>query len=162
MILQPLSLEDMEQIRIWRNQVPETLRTPFMLTREQQEQYYVDVICDRKSTTRYWGLWVEKESERYGPRETFIGYGGIENIEWENRIGEISVLIAPEYRGQGYGKEAVYRFLDQAFGYMGLMAVHGECYTCSPAIGFWEKLIDQWEHGFKTELPCRKYWESKL
>ncbi|MHC4464579.1 MAG: hypothetical protein ACYS30_24585 [Planctomycetota bacterium] len=29
------------------------------------------------------------------------GMGGITNIQWENRLGEISLLIRPESRGKG-------------------------------------------------------------
>jgi len=89
-----------------------------MLTKEQQQDYYRNVICDRRGTTRYWGLHdldivtfremlgdPEKGKVRTQFGNSLIGYGGIENIEWENRHGEISIIIAPEYRGStGYGE----------------------------------------------------------
>lgn len=147
MTLAPLSHYDMEQVRLWRNLVPETLRTPFMLTEEQQRDYYDKVICDRRGNTRYWGLWTQAG---------FVGYGGIESIEWENRQGEISLLIGPDYRGKGYGREAVRLFLEQAFEDMNLHAVHGECYYSSPAVDFWKKLIEHYR-GHCVDLPHRKY-----
>jgi RimJ/RimL family protein N-acetyltransferase len=174
MTLRPLSLEDMEPIRQWRNASLETLRTPFPLTREQQEEWYRTVICDRRGTTRYWGLYSQTNLQHYsidedtsgpsnshlhGSRVNLIGYGGIENIQYENRLGEISILIAPEYRGKGYGTEAVELFLRQAFKHLNLANVWGECYTCSPAVRFWERLIAK--HGaFSCRIPARKYWEG--
>lgn len=155
MILKPLSITDMEQVRIWRNEVPETLRTPYMLTYEQQEKYYQEVICDRGGTTRYWGFWDDIKE----PFESFVGYGGIENIQWENRIGEISVLINPLYRGAGLGREAVKLIFCQAFKILNLNAIWGECYLSSPAVKFWEKLIAEYR-AFSVELPHRKYWNG--
>jgi RimJ/RimL family protein N-acetyltransferase len=164
MQFKPLSLADMEQIRQWRNEVPETLRTPFLLTQEQQEDYYRITICDRRSTTRYWGFWDQVRGPDVATPpyshptevEAFIGYGGIENIEWENRCGEISVLIAPDFRGKGYGEEAVGEILRRAFCELNLENVHGECYYSSPAEKFWEKLILKYM-AYKTMLPSRKF-----
>jgi RimJ/RimL family protein N-acetyltransferase len=162
MTLRPLELADMEPIRQWRNASLETLRTPFPLTREQQEDWYRSVICDRRGTTRYWGLELKGhvagdlliDEDKY-----LVGYGGIENIQHENRLGEISILIAPEYRGKGYGMEAVELFLHRAFKQLNLANIWGECYTCSPAVRFWERLIAKWG-AFSCRIPARKYWEG--
>lgn len=142
---------DMEVVRRWRNEVPETLRTPFMLTEEQQERYYYDVICNRDSRTRYLGLWSDDSTN-----PAFLGYGGIENIEWENSRGEISVLIAPKYRGQSFGRVAVEQFLIEAFNFIGLNTVWGEVYRCGH-YKFWERLIEKYQ-GFSVWLPEMKYF----
>ena len=165
--LDALTAKDMEQVRIWRAGVPETLRTPYMLTAEMQRDYYERVICNRDSRTRYWALREhvkERRSELANGNtlvtggNVFIGYGGIENIEWENGCGEISLLIRPELRGKGYGKQAVALILQQAFDNMRLVTVHGECYKCGPW-GFWQKMIAA--RGEKSaELPCRKYHDG--
>lgn len=176
MTLRPLSLSDMEAIRQWRNEVPETLRTPFELTAEQQEDWYRNVICDRRSTTRYWGIWnvVDLTGQKREFKEPsyylfkqgaeadwrLIGYGGIENIQWENRLGEISLLIAPEQRGNGLGAAAVEEILRRAFGRLNLYGVWGECYTCSSAVRFWERQVKKWG-GSSVVLPGhRKYWQG--
>ena len=175
--LRPLSEQDMETVRVWRLSCPETLRTPDMLTAEMQQQYYKDVICNRESHTRYWGLW---DSLRELPSrcpgdfrqtETFIGMGGLENIHSENGNAEISLLIGPEYRKQGYGREAVKLFLGQAFNAMGLHSVYGECYECGPW-RFWDGLmlygyrngrpdgIDDYTDHYQF-LPDRKFWNGQ-
>jgi len=152
MILKPLCLDDMELIRDWRNGIPETLRTPYMLTEEMQEDYYRDVICDRNSNTRYWAFCLKGEC-------MVMGYGGIENIRWENRQGEISILIAPDYRGKGYGAEGVELILNQAFMYMNLDRIYGECFHSSVAVEFWIKMVAEYR-GFQTSLPDRKYFNG--
>ena len=170
----PLTPENMEQVRLWRNLAPETLRTPFLLTAEQQQQYYRDVICDRRSTTRYWGFWdteIEYDYKEYrvhdmipspkGQKNMFVGYGGLENIQWENRLAEISILIGPEFRGQGYGAEAVEAILRRGFCELNLENIWGECYYCSPAPAFWKRLVERF-HGTWVDSPGpRKFWDGK-
>jgi RimJ/RimL family protein N-acetyltransferase len=159
-----LSKTDMETIRNWRHEFMETLRTPYLLTAEQQAAYYESVICNRLSTTRYWGFWSEKEEfdddDLPTLRGQLIGYGGIENIQWENRLGEISVLIAPKQQGKGYGRQAVEGILLRAFGLLNLDNVYGECYQSSGAVPFWEKLVRE-KHGYTTLLPNRKFWNGE-
>jgi RimJ/RimL family protein N-acetyltransferase len=164
MILEPLTREDAEQIRIWRNdpRVRSTLRTPYMLTKEQQQDWYDKEIANRESHTRYWAL-VEYDNVAVPGtiawnKRVLMGYGGIENISWENRIGELSVLIDPDKWHQGLGTEAVGLFLDQAFNYLNLIAVHGECYFCA-AVKFWQKMVKK-HQGTSAYLPCRKYWNG--
>jgi RimJ/RimL family protein N-acetyltransferase len=147
--LKPLSKDHIEIIREWRHGVPETLRTPYFLTKEMQEDYYNEIICNRDSKTRYFEFWDDNK---------FIGYGGIENIQWENRIGELSVLVNPEHRGQGYGLKCVQSILKQAFDFMNLETVYGECYL-SGAYQFWEIVVAKYNAYF-TILPKRKYYNG--
>ena len=172
MELRPLTSADMEQVRVWRHQVPESLRTPYMLTAEMQQDYYRDVICNRDSTTRYWGLWEWNSGEyalvqsdhcttTYKGAWQFIGYGGIENISNENGNGEISLLIGPDYRGNGYGKQAVGLFLDQAFNHLRLEHVYGECYECGPW-EFWREMVIKYDTDWQSVwLPARKYYKGE-
>lgn len=148
--LRPLSRDDAETIREWRLDFPETLRTALMLNADQQQDWYTREIEDRRSTTRYWALYV---------LDTLVGYGGIENISWENRQGEISVLIGKKHQGHGYGKAAVDLFLNQAFNYLNLDIVYGEVYTCGN-VGFWQKICAEKE-AFNTMVPGRKFFAGK-
>lgn len=133
----------------WRAKVPETLRTVRAVTPDEQRDWYFEQIGNRESHTRYWGLHEDGK---------FVGYGGIEHIEWENRRGELSVLIDPALHHKGYGRRAVRLFLWEAFETFNLEHVWGECYTCG-AVGFWEKIIKEYG-AFATMLPARKYWKG--
>lgn len=165
MKLKELTLENCEQVRQWRNECLETLRTPFPLTKEMQEQFYHDVVCNRNARARYWGVWVKKEGNiGYGKFEydEFIGMIGLENIEWENRRAEISIILGPDFRGKHYGGKAVDMLLEQGFIYLNLENIWGECYECNPLLYFWTKLISKYDHvnSFKW-LDCTKYYQGK-
>ena len=154
--LKLLSKEGAEQIRIWRNQRLDTLRTPYPLTKEQQEDWYTNTVCNRQANARWFGIHKTDSSV-----DNLIGYTGIENISWENRIGEISLLISPSNQECGYGWEAADKILQYAFNSLNLNCVFGECYESNEnAVRFWRKITEQRE-GYTTALPCRKYINGK-
>jgi len=148
---------DIQQARIWRNNCLESLRTSYPLTYEQQEDFYNKVVCDRKANSYYWSIYQE-EKDVLG---VLIGFGGIQNIEWENSHGEISLIMHPECRGRGLGEEAVNLLLDQGFNYLGLETIWGECYLCSPAIKFWTTLTKK-NTWYSTILINRKFWKEQF
>ena len=153
MILKELTREDCEHAREWRNQCLETLRTPYALTEEMQSEFYDNVICDRNSPHRYWGV--------HDKNDVLIGLGGITYIQWENSIGEISLILDPEKRGNGLGTSAVDELLKKAFKQIGLKTVFGECYTCNKAgVEFWIKIRDKYK-GTSVMLPNRKLWDGR-
>ena len=169
MQLKVLSYPDIEQVRLWRNETLAMNRTPFLLTREQQERFYHDVICNKLNNSRYWGVWEAQdktlpydwnpdENPEHELRNAFIAMVGIENIQWENRIGEIGLLMNPEYVHMA--KEAIDLILCQAFNYLNLENVYGECYICSPYIEIWQEIAVKY-NAVCCRLPGRKYWEGK-
>lgn len=157
--LRALCLDDMELVRQWRNGCLESLRTPFLFTREMQETFYRDVVCSRKADARYWGIWTDCGDLQ--PEKQclhLIGMGGLENIQRENSNAEISLILAPEYRGKGMAEQAVELLLHEAFQNMNLKTVYGEVYRCNNAgVAFWEKIAAKYTAD-KTELPNRKFW----
>lgn len=151
MILRALEIEDMEPIRKWRNSALATLRTAFPLTREQQEEWYRNEVCNRASRSRFWAI---------TDGMALAGYGGIENIQWENGIGEISLLISPDYQGRGFGMRAARAILNTAFLTLGLHTVFAECYLNNPAVKFWRKVFKEYD-GDEVTLPNRRYSEGR-
>jgi len=147
------SIQDFERARIWRNKMPGVLRTPYLLTKEQQEHFYQNVVCDRNSRLRFWSLRNDNNS--------LIGLAGLINIEWENGLAEISLIFDPDCIGKGYGPHAVQLLLAEGFNNLGLATIYGECYECNPAVGFWEHMVEKYG-GYSTKLPRRKRWEGKL
>ena len=149
--LEPITQWGFELARKWRNDVLGTLRTPFPLTVEQQEAFYQS-LQNRDSPNRYWVV----GSEYSG----CVGLVGLTNIEWYNGCAEISLIISPNERGKGIGKETVRLVLEQAFMYMRLHQVYGEVYFSNPGIDFWRRVVDNYG-GYSTVLPDRKWWDGK-
>jgi len=59
-----------------------------------------------------------------------IGTIGLQNIDFRHRRAEYGrFLIAEEYRGKGYGKDALLTLLNFAFTMLGLHKVYGEILT---------------------------------
>lgn len=140
-----LSLEDIEQVRQWRNQQLSMLRTSFPLTKEMQADFYHNVVCNRQANSRYWGIW----------EDDFIGMAGIENIQWENRLGEISLILDPEY--QDRAEQALRLILNEGFNDLNLENIYTEVYCCSPHFDFW---MTNELNADKVVLPKRKYWDG--
>lgn len=151
--LDALTAEQCEQVRGWRNRDLGGLRTPFPLTREQQADFYTRVVCDRRATDRYWAV--------LDAHDTFLGMGGLTGIDWGNVAAEISLLLDPEFRGQGYGAGAVGLLLAEAFGRTSLWTVWGECYESNPAIDFWRRTVALYR-GTAVMVPRRKFWDGRL
>lgn len=153
MELKVLSLTDVEQVRQWRNEQAEMLRTPFPLAKEQQEAFYRNVICNRQSNARYWGIWVD---------EKLVGMAGLENIQHENRLAEISLLLNPNHLIKLY--EALRLILYEGFMNMNLENIYTEVYLCNPNVNIWVSAYVQFkEHECKLPpvLPNRKYWNGQ-
>jgi len=87
--------------------------------------------------------------------------GGLTNIQWENRLAEISLIIGPKHRKKGSGTEAVDLLFDEAFNRMGLKTVFGECYKTNTNLGFWEHIVEKYK-GYSTTLPNRKFWNKEF
>lgn len=165
MKLDALTKEQCEQVRIWRNAEMEVWRTPFMLTEGMQAEFYYDRVGNRSSPHRYWAIvrTIEDEIKGVVPETGFLGMGGITYIQWENRIGEITLIIDPKLRKDGLGEKAVDLLLDQAFNHLNLQTVFGEVYGCNvDGWEFWKKLANrEWDtHGCWTVIPHRKYWSG--
>jgi RimJ/RimL family protein N-acetyltransferase len=163
MKLKVLSLADLEQVRLWRNESLSALRTPFLLTAEMQEKFYRDVICSRQAGARYWGVWKQPPVTRgivVFDDERLVGMCGLENISWENHRAEISIILNPEHQGKGHGEKAVGLLLDQGFNYLNLDNIWGECYTCNPAVDFWGKVTKKYKGSWVT-IPNTKYYSGK-
>ena len=159
-VLTPLSLADLKHVRSWRNDpaVRGTLRTPFMLTEEQMAEFYREVVCDRRSPHRYWGI---HEGHPVDGAGSLVAMVGLTNIEWENGLAEISLIVHPMRRDHGLGATVVDLALEEAFHRLGLKTVWGECYKNNPAVAFWERITARYG-GVAITIPRRKFWDGQL
>jgi RimJ/RimL family protein N-acetyltransferase len=156
--LEPLDAVYMDTIREWRNNTSGVLRTTLLLTYEQQEDFYKKIVCNRNSNCRYFAI---KKTIRNNCAEiSLIGMCGLENIEWENGLAEISLILGPNYVGKGYGKESLFLILNEGFNVLRLNTIYGECYYSNPNLGFWRKQIKKY-NGYDCQLLDRKYFKGK-
>lgn len=83
--------EDIYLIKIWRNSQMDVLRQKKILTDQDQQQYYLNIIAPA-----YNELHPEQILFSYLFDNKCIGYGGLTNIDWESRRAEMSFLDATE------------------------------------------------------------------
>jgi RimJ/RimL family protein N-acetyltransferase len=141
MNLAPLEPEDAELARQWRNERLDALRTPYPLTYEDQQRWY---------SNREGRWWAVKDNST-------IGYGGIQHIQWENRLGELSLLMRPESDwGRG---EALDLILIEAFSALGLFTVYAEVYLCNHDIEWWAAAAGL-RGASRVILPNRKFYQG--
>lgn len=145
-----LNKDQCEIVRKWRNADISFLRTPFLLTKEMQENFYEKIICDRNSEHKYWAI-IDKK---------FIGMAGLTNISHYNKNAEISIIIDPKKKSKKKGEEALLLLLNLGFNELNLENIYGECYFCNPAIKFWKRIIEKYILNY-TWLPFRKYYNGE-
>lgn len=161
MELKALTLSDMEPIRQWRNEQLEMLRTSFPLTQEMQEQFYHEVISNRNANARFWGIWIQKEYKHLNTIvDILIGMVGIENIQWENRLGEISLILDTEYINEQMLETSLKLILEQGFNYLNLDNIFTEVYPTNKMYNEWMDFAKDFKADIMI-LPNRKYWEGK-
>jgi RimJ/RimL family protein N-acetyltransferase len=84
----PLREEDMELIRIWRNEQMYHLRQNAELTVQHQKKYFDDIIL---------ALFEQDKPNQilfsFFEKEVFVGYGGLVHVNWSDKNAEISFLI---------------------------------------------------------------------
>ncbi len=106
-VVSPIRMEDMEDIRVWRNAQMDVLRQKRELTVEDQKKYFNNVVLP---------LFELKEPEQllfsFFKNTEFIGYGGLVHLSWIDRRAEMSFLVHPErYADQTTYGEDWYNFI---------------------------------------------------
>ena len=160
MELAELTKEQCEIVRQWRNQDISIYKTSFLLTKEMQEKFYEDVICNRNSDCRFWG--VHNDCGDLQPEKEclhFVGMVGLTSISLENRNAELSIVIDRGLRKQSLGEKALNLLLGKGFNELNLDNIYGECYWSNSAIKFWNKMILKY-NAKEVTLPARKYWDG--
>lgn len=130
---QPLTLEECQLVREWRNdpKVLPMLRTGYK-TEEEQVRFYLDVICGPESEHRYYAI----EDEHL-----FVGMGGLTYLGRVPGEGEISLIVGPMFRSKGIGEQAVRGLVDEGFSALSLSRVIGQCYAANPAREWWASVV---------------------
>ena len=149
----PLRREDIQALRVFRNEQIDVLRQAEPISEEQQERWYEEQVVPTQGEPRPPQVLVSILE----PGGEFIGYGGLTNVRWEHRRAEVSFLVDPTRAAD----EGVYRrdmraFLDHlaglAFGEHGMNRLFAETWA------FREFHISVLEDaGFKYEGRMREH-----
>lgn len=98
----PIRHEDRYDIMKWRNEQIYHLRQNELLTKEQQDNYFNDVVAS---------LFEQEQPQQilfsYLKNDECIGYGGLVHINWKDRNAEISFLINTELEKNEFEKHWV-------------------------------------------------------
>jgi RimJ/RimL family protein N-acetyltransferase len=97
---------------------------PSWLSNEQVTHHlYRGTFPENRSSDKF--IFKEVEFEFFDPVGiTIIGYGGIHEINWISRSGELRILIgSPEFWNKGFGKAAIIKMLGYAFSALNLNRV---------------------------------------
>lgn len=86
----PLRNQDMESIRLWRNEQMDVLRQQAPIKPEEQKQYYNNVIIPSFGDPQ-----PKQILFSFLQNNLCIGYGGLVHIDWVSRRAEISFLVDP-------------------------------------------------------------------
>jgi len=89
--IRPIALEDIEQIRLWRNKQLDVLRQKKIITSSEQIFYYKNVLFPTFNQE-----FPDQIIFSYFKDNFLIGYGGLVHISWENKRSEMSFLLNPE------------------------------------------------------------------
>lgn len=95
----PIRFEDRFEIMNWRNQQIYHLRQSKILTIEDQNQYFKNVISklfEQENPNQILFSFLENN--------VLIGYGGLVHLDWKKKSGEISFLISTDLESKFFEK----------------------------------------------------------
>jgi UDP-4-amino-4,6-dideoxy-N-acetyl-beta-L-altrosamine N-acetyltransferase len=136
-----------ETLMKWRNspEIYKWCRQNDLLTEENHNNWFKNHQTDSKIKMY---LIRTKDS-------TPVGVCGLTDIDLINLRAEFSLYIAPEYQGNGLGKDALKLLLWHSFKSYPLNIIWGETFATNPAINAFEDI------GFKKEGVRRDfYWRD--
>ena len=93
----PIRYEDRLEIMRWRNEQIYHLRQKDLLTEEQQDKYFSEVVAklfDKEYPDQILFSYLENDK--------CIGYGGLVHIDWYSKNAEISFIIDPELEKESF------------------------------------------------------------
>jgi RimJ/RimL family protein N-acetyltransferase len=86
------------------------------------------------------------------PYSARIGTVGLTSIDYVNRRAEFSIVLASEYKGAGFGRDALLSLLGHGFLDLGMNVIWGEVFETNPAL---DKFLSL---GFKLEGKRRDFY----
>jgi RimJ/RimL family protein N-acetyltransferase len=147
---------DIEFLRLWRNQQRKILRQSSIISKNEQKKYFKWLYknCCLKKKPNILILVIRKN-------KNLIGYGGLSNISWEDKRGEISFLVDPKIAK----KDSLYKYYHKfffhnisimAFKFLKLKKIYTDTFS------YRNKHIELLEeNGFKKEGILKNHYIKK-
>ena len=118
--LKPISKDDIETLRVWRNKYGSDFFTSDTITKQQQRAWYQHYQDNYGKDFMY--IIVLKDG-------TPVGTIALYNVEMGDRTAEIGrILLAESFRSQGYMEEALKLLIDEAFNKIRIWKLRLSCY----------------------------------
>lgn len=161
--LVPLREQDLESIRIWRNDQIEILRQKLPITPEQQIKYFNEIIAPSfklENPTQILFSFLENSQ--------CIGYGGLTHIDWEARHAEVSFLLNPIFTKNPLHYQKIFSYFLQllfrvSFDNLGLHRLFTETYAYrTDHIAVLEASGFKYEGRMRDHLFKRGKWEDSI
>lgn len=143
--LRPLERDDLRQLRDWRNhpEIRSRTREYRLLNLENQEDWFASLTHDRST------IMLGIELPLAG---TLIGVCGLTYIDWRDQRSEVSLYLAPDQQGKGYGTDALQTLTGYAFTILNLHKLTAEIYSFNEAsLNLFQKC------GFTEEGRLRRH-----
>ena len=90
--IENIKKNEIEQIRIWRNDSIKFLRQNRKISKKEQILYFKKNIYEQTLSKRPKQILFAFKKDNI-----LIGYGGLVHISWENKNAELSLLLDPKY-----------------------------------------------------------------
>lgn len=126
-VLAPLEQVPMYKLFEWRNdyRVWRFCRQYDLLSWGQHEAWAEGIKLDPK--VKMYAI------QQKSGLEKNVGVCGLTNLDLVNRNAEFSLYIAPDFRREGHGKEALKLLISHGFNAYGLQVIWGESFEHNPA-----------------------------
>jgi RimJ/RimL family protein N-acetyltransferase len=150
--IKPVQENDIEKIRLWRNNQMNILRQETKISAKQQRKYYKDNIWPKMGDIEPDIILVSLFL-----KEKMIGYGGLVNISWKHKRAEVSFLCSyKRLLNNQFYKEDFSNFLCLikyiSFSELGLNRLYSETYDIRN-----EHISILEANGFEKEGIWRKH-----
>lgn len=141
-ILEEIDPANVEQLRQWRNDpsIRKYFREWRDISKDKQDCWYKDRGNNINQSHIYFQI-----MERMDNSNILAGSCGLHYIDWRLRSAEFGCFLAPEFIGQGLGKEALVLLFDYGFKECNFHKIWCEVYDNNTSINLYKKI------GFKEE-----------
>jgi RimJ/RimL family protein N-acetyltransferase len=93
---------------------------------------------------------------------TVLGHVSLRWVDATAGQGEIRIVLAPQFRGEGYGTEVMRAMLAHGFDTLGLHRIFARCGSSPAAIGLLKSVGMRMEAHFREHALFQGNWDEEL